>query len=255
MRAAFGSISGESLVYVVPGDLASISVTPESLTVQAGSTAMIHATARDEYGNQLYGAWLDVHSERGGIMVVRDMGTYISYSAPTVAGSDTVTVSSGDISKTVQITVSPGILYRIVVPTSLVLEPGQEVLITVHGLDIYGNEVSLEGLTWSCSLGSLDPAQDGLSAIFTAGSDAGAGNITIAAADGTAARIPVFIKGDPRTLVDDLTSGPAIALLMLVIVLAGILLVLFMKTRGGGNGREPSGPETSEPPQSGPGTG
>ncbi|MBN1677094.1 MAG: hypothetical protein JW880_01005, partial [Candidatus Thermoplasmatota archaeon] len=254
VMASVASASAEVEVEVVPGAIAAISANPASFSIQAGSSAMVIATAVDEFGNLISSALISVGSERGALAVVREGSAYIWYVAPTAAGTDNITLSSGVVSRTVQVTVVPGALDRLVVsPANLSLKTDEEAVVSVRGVDIFGNPVSLGDVDWACSLGTIQPSQDGLSATFSSGDDGSSGHITIESG-GMSATVPVYIDDGPRTLADDLTTGPALALLLLVIVLAAILLILFMKSRGaGGSGREPSDPGVQEPPQSGPG--
>lgn len=173
-----GSICADASVIVTTGPLATITITPSPTTLAIGATQQFTAVGKDSHGNilSMTTAWSVVES--GGTI---DAGTGI-FTAGTSAGTftNTVQATSGSISATASVTVSPGALLAITVapsPDSLAI--GAERTFTAVGHDSHGNVVAITP-TWSVTSGGGTIAIG----VFTAGTVAGTFTNTVRASVG-----------------------------------------------------------------------
>ncbi len=227
--ATVGSVSKSAAVEVVPGPLASIVVSPTSITIQVGSMTSLVASAEDQYGNEIDGASFAWSTTRGSITPISTNGPVAMYTSPTTPGTGVITVTSGSVTETIDVTVVVAALDRLVVtPVAVSLEGGEEATLSVVAVDLYGNAVSAGTITWSTTIGTVQASPSGASANFSAGHSAGSGTITVSAG-GKNATVVVTVTEGPETLVDQLSSGPSIALLIAVIILAALVVLLFMR--------------------------
>ncbi|MGQ9586806.1 MAG: outer membrane protein assembly factor BamB family protein [Thermoplasmata archaeon] len=257
ITASIGSVSKSVYAKVVPGALASLTVSPSPLTVPAGSVVTLTAEAEDEYGNTIGDVDVSWTATRGTISPLSMEGTMALYLVPTAIGSATITATAGTVTETVSVTVTSGAIDHLIVsPDALGLKTGGSASLSVSAVDIYGNEVSVPLFSWTTTIGTVTPAADGSTADFDAGNKEGSGTITVTAG-GKSASVAVSVSGGPQTLGEKMSQPSSIALLAAVIVLALIVLLLFMKNQQlgkklaeGGKGVEPEKPaEKQEPPK------
>lgn len=104
IRAAVGDVSDDATItvnaVVDPPALETITVSPATATVTAGSTQQFTATQLDQYGEPI---------ETVPVIWSADTGTIDEaglYTAPGAAGSDTVTATVGEVSGTASVTVT-----------------------------------------------------------------------------------------------------------------------------------------------------
>ena len=227
-----GSVSAAAEVTVVPGPVASITVTPSGLSVVAGGMESVEVIASDSHGNVVEGLVYSWTSTIGTVVPVDS--SHAVFIAGNEAGSGTVTVTNGSHSMTVSATVTAGPLaYIVVEPTVISVDAGANASLTAKGYDAFGNEVS--GLTFVWTLSDLS-----LGDIVTAGTHAanatyeasggGSGTITVSSG-GVSAQVGVLIKEKTGTLA---AAAPILALIAIVLAVAVMLLVTLMLWRSRG---------------------
>ena len=179
VKATSGSISGTATVIVTTGPLASITVTPNPDTLAINGTQLFTAVGRDVAGNVVVitPTWSVVAS--GGTIT-----TAGSFTAGTVPGTflNTVKATSGTLSGTADVVVTPGPLASITVtPTPVTLAINGTQQFTAVGKDSSGNVVAITPV-WSAVSGGTIITGTGL---FTAGTVPATFNNTVKAAVGT----------------------------------------------------------------------
>ena len=150
VQATSGAISGTASVTLTGGVLASITVTPSTMSLSAGGTQAYTAVGHDAGNNvvAITPAW-SVAAGGGTI----DAGTGL-FTAGTVAGTftNTVTATSGAISGTATVTVVPGALTNLTIsPSSKSLAVNATQQFTVVGTDANNNVVPVVSPTWAVS--------------------------------------------------------------------------------------------------------
>ena len=177
--ATSGSISGSATVTVVPGALASITVTPNPVTLPITGTQQFTAVGTDASGNVV--AITPTWSVVAGGGAINGSGFF---AAGTTAGTytNTVTATSGSITGTATVTVTTGPLATITIspnPGSMVTNGSQQ--FSAVGTDASGNVLAIS-VTWSVVAGGGTISGTGL---FTAGFTAGTFTNTVRAASGS----------------------------------------------------------------------
>jgi hypothetical protein len=181
VTATSGAISGTATVIVTPGPLATITITPNPITMAIGpATQQFTAVGRDAGGNVVAFAptWGVVAG--GGTISVTGLFT----AGPTVGTyTNTIRASSGSLAGFATVVVSTGSLASITVtpnPVSLLQNVGTQQF-TATGTDAGGNTVLITP-TWSVVAGggAIDPN----TGIFTAGAAAGTFTKTVTATSG-----------------------------------------------------------------------
>jgi hypothetical protein len=200
VRASVGvcssAIFGYASVTVLPGTLASMTISPANPTLAIGATQEFTAQGHDSYGNivTVTPSW-SAMSSSGTINASTGM-----FTAGTLAGTvpSAVTATSGAISSSTSVTVSPGTLASIVVtPASVTLAAGATQQYVATGKDAHDNSVAIEPV-WSVAVGGGTVNSEGL---FTAGSTGGTFPNTVTALSGA-------ISGSASVIV---TAAPPLA--------------------------------------------
>jgi hypothetical protein len=179
--ASSGSVSSSSTVIVTAGGLASITVAPDTVSVAVGGAQQFVAVGKDAHGNVVdipNRVWSVAHG--GGTIDTAGLFT-AGTTANTFANS--VTATSGSISGTASLTVTPGPLASISVsPSSSPLAIGAQQSFTAVGYDDFDNVVPIAP-TWLVlgGGGTIDT-----SGVFTAGTVAGTFTNTVVARVGAA---------------------------------------------------------------------
>jgi hypothetical protein len=173
--ATVGSISGRASVTVVGGPAATITVTPNPVTLAADATQQFSAVVKDASGNVLTTAPNWSVAAGGGTI-----GATGLFTAGPTAGSypNTVTASVGSIAGTASVTVTGTVLASVAVtPNPGVVPTGGTQQFTATGRDVHGNVVAFTP-SWSVQAGggSIDAA-----GLFTAGTVAGTFGNTVRA--------------------------------------------------------------------------
>ena len=205
VTATSGTTSGAATVNVSAGALASITLTPSSANIQVNGGQQFTAVGNDATGNvvSITPSWSVV---AGGGSIDASTGIF---TAGTVAGTftNTVTATSGAISRTATVNVTAGSLATITIapnPVSLVISTTQQ--FTAIGKDAGNNVVSITPVWSIIAAGGGIDASTGL---FTAGTTAGTFTNTVAATIGTiqgAATVNV-VAGALASI--DVTPNPA----------------------------------------------
>jgi len=191
VTASVGSVSASVSVTITPGPIASIAVSPSSLSVSAGSSATLIATAMDAFGNAVTDGTLTWSATAGTLLQLTADGRLALYTAPTTAGTVTITVSSGSVTQSVAVTVTAGPAASITVTGPSTVAAGGAATYTATVSDAYGNVLSGVSVAWSASAGTISSA-----GAFTAPTTAGP--VVVTAAFG----------GRQATIFVDVTAGP-----------------------------------------------
>jgi hypothetical protein len=140
-----GSVTGVATLAVTPSALASLSLTPPTASVSAGTAQSYAVTGADAYGN----TWGDVTSASsftiapatGGSATGASCGTNGSCTA-TAAGDYTVTATDGGVTGTAGVTIVPSSLASITVsPGTASAAAGAALPYAATGADTYGNSL------------------------------------------------------------------------------------------------------------------
>jgi len=179
VRASVGSLAGFATVVVTTGALASITVTPNPVSMQTSGTQQFTAVGQDAGGNNflITPVWSVVS---GGGAINANTGVF---TAGVAAGAVTVQATSGLISGTAAITVTlaaPVLATITVVPNPVTLLANATQQFAAVGKDASGNVVAITP-TWSvaASGGTI-----GLTGLFTAGATTGTFTNTVTATSG-----------------------------------------------------------------------
>jgi outer membrane protein assembly factor BamB len=175
-------------LYVKPGALDHITLSPASATIVAGGSQAYTVQGFDSYGNA-------VGINSFAIAIAPD-GSCTNGCSATKAGPHTVTAAAGGKSATASLTVSAGPLASLTVsPATATLVVQQSQVFAASGADAYGNAVTIATPAWSVSSGtpgSISPTT-GLTTTFKASdSNTGTGSVN-AAVNGIIGSAPVTV--------------------------------------------------------------
>ncbi|MBA2688449.1 MAG: DUF3494 domain-containing protein [Gemmatimonadaceae bacterium] len=174
-------ITASSTVIVTAGPLATITVTPNPVTLPISATQQFTAVGKDAFGNvvAITPVWSVVS---GGGTINATSGLFTAGTTPGTF-ANTVKATSGTISGTATVTVTVGPLATITVtPNPVTLGSGTQQTFTAVGRDAAGNIVPVTPV-WSVvnGGGTINAA----SGVFTAGSTAGTFDNTVRATSGS----------------------------------------------------------------------
>ena len=175
-----GSFSASVSVTITAGPLATVEVSPSTVSLAGGATQQYTAVGKDAHGNlvTITPAW--TVAAGGGTID----GTTGLFTAGATAGdfTNTVTATSGAVSGTASVTVTSGALTSITVsPSSQSLAAGAQQQFTAVGHDANNNVVAITP-TWSIAAGG--GTIDASTGLFTAGTTAGTFTNTVTATSG-----------------------------------------------------------------------
>ena len=180
VRASVGTIAGLATVNVIAGPLASITVTPNPMTLQTGATQQYTAVGKDAGGNvvAITPAWAVING--GGTI---DAGTGL-FTAGTTAGTftNTIQATSGTLSGTATVTVTPTLTAIIVTPNPDTLNANGTQQFSAAGRDAANNPFAITPVWSVVNGGGTINAATG---VFTAGTVAGTYTNTIKATSGS----------------------------------------------------------------------
>lgn len=135
-------------ITVIPIPVASVAVSPDSATLEVGSTRQFSATARDASGNVLTGRAFTWSSSAAAVAAVDSSGV-IRAVAP---GSATITATSEGQSAAATVTVVPVPVASITVsPDTATLEPGATLQLEATTRDASGVVLTDRTVTWASS--------------------------------------------------------------------------------------------------------
>ncbi len=138
-----------AMVHLIPGELASLEVTPASVSLKAGQQQQFTVKGFDAYHNEVV---ITPHwTATGGTMSAT--GLYVAEKA----GNQTinVSVSGSPVNGTATALVTPGALTQIIVmPDKVNLSPGEKQQFSAKGFDAYKNNVTINP-DWSTNGGEI----------------------------------------------------------------------------------------------------
>ena len=178
--ASSGAVTSSSTVTVTAGGLASITVAPDTVSLAIGATQQFVAVGKDAHGN-VVDIPNRVWSVAAGGGTIDTAGLFTA-GTPAHTFAHTVMATSGSISGTASVTVTPGPLASITVsPPSSNLAIGAHQSFTAVGYDDYDNVVPIAP-TWLVvgGGGTIDT-----SGVFTADTVAGTYTNTVVARVGS----------------------------------------------------------------------
>jgi hypothetical protein len=203
VRANVGTIAGYQTVTVTTGPLATITVTPNPVTVQTSATQQFTAVGKDAGGNVLSisPTWSVVNATAG---TINSSGLFTAGTTPGTY-ANTVKAQSGSVSGTATVTVStlaPVLTTITVLPNPANLTTGQTQQFSATGLDQNGNPIALTA-TWSVVAGG--GTINATTGLFTAGILTGTFTNTVQATSGAVngnATVVITSGATPPPLVD-----------------------------------------------------
>ncbi len=192
-----GGLTTTATITVTVGPLATITVTPNPVTLAINTQQQFTAVGRDAFGNivAITPVWSTtnppgtINASTGLFTSGTTLGTY----------PNSVKATSGTISGTATVTVIAGPAATLVVtPETTTLAPGGTQTFTAVGRDAGGNVVPINP-TWTVvNGGGTVPANSmGTTVVFTAGSTAGTYTNTVRAAQGSLADSSTVIVTAP----------------------------------------------------------
>jgi len=162
---------------VTSGPLYHINISPTYTTTPIEGTISFTCQGKDEYGNDIEGVIYTWESMFG--TFTPSQGTSTIFTAGTLAGIGTISVTSGLITAIGTIEILPGTLaFLSIFPSPATITAGATLTLTAQGKDEYGNDIEGVIYTWESMFGTFTPSQ-GTSTIFTAGTLAGIGTISV----------------------------------------------------------------------------
>ena len=152
VTGTLGSLSASAMLNVTHSLASSISLTPKSTTISAGTSQTFIATASDNNGNTWDVSNLTSWNVSTGAGGSWSNNTYTSAEA----GIWTITGTYGNISSTASLTVGYCLTFKILIsPKTSTLTAGSSEAFTAEASDIYGNVWNVTSLTtWSIDNGA-----------------------------------------------------------------------------------------------------
>jgi hypothetical protein len=206
--ATVGSISSASSVTVTAGALASITVTPETVTVAVGETQHFVAVGKDIHGNVL-----PIPDRVWSVSSGGTIDTSGTFTAGGTAGSfpGTIHVMSGSICADASVIVTTGPLATITItpsPVTVAIRATQQ--FTAVGKDAHGNVIAI---TPAWSVVASGGAIDASTGLFTAGAVAGTFTNTVRVSSGAiAATATVTVPAGPLESITVTPSPQSLAI-------------------------------------------
>ncbi|MHB1862020.1 MAG: ice-binding family protein, partial [Gemmatimonadaceae bacterium] len=192
VQASNAGIKGTATVIVTPGPLASITLTPNPVTLNVGAAQQFTAVGKDVTGNVV--PMTPVWSLVAGGGTINGAGLFTAGTTPGTY-TNTVKVTSGSISSTATVLVTAGPLATITVtptPATMAIAGAQQ--FTAVGKDLGGNVVAISP-TWTVVAGGGTLSNAGL---FTAGNTTGTYTNTVRASSaGIAGFATVIVTSGP----------------------------------------------------------
>ncbi|MGE3616220.1 MAG: Ig-like domain-containing protein [Gemmatimonadales bacterium] len=159
VTAAGGGRSVTITVNVVPVPVATVTVSPASGDLVVGERTVLEAVLRDSRGQPLDGRIVTWTSSNPAIASVSDRGE-VAGLAP---GQVTIAAASGGHTGSALITISEAPAQRIALsPAAFSLLVGQSLPLSIVVIDALGNQLGVEGVTWSSSAPQVATVADGI---------------------------------------------------------------------------------------------
>jgi uncharacterized protein YjdB len=173
ITASTGGKSGTSTINLIAAPVASVTAAPTSVSLTAGQTSQLSATAKDQYGDVITTDPVSWSSSNNGVAKVSSSGLVTAVAT----GSATITVTIGGMQATVDVTVSQVAVATVTVaPTAVSLTGGQSSGLTATAKDGSGNILTGRSESWSSSNTGVATASS--SGVVT-GAAAGSATITV----------------------------------------------------------------------------
>lgn len=206
ITAAAGGASANAAVTVSAGTVSTVSVSPGSASLVAGSTQQFVANLTDNTGSAVSGQTITWKSSDASIVSVSSSG--VATAAHT--GSAVVTATTGAVSGQSTVTVSAGALSNVTItPASGTVQQGNTMQLAASFTDVAGNPVPATSLSWTSS-NTADATVTG--AGLVTGMGAGTANVT-ATANGKSKSAPITVTATAPPTLSSLTLSPASATL------------------------------------------
>jgi trimeric autotransporter adhesin len=182
IKASAGGVSATIGATVNAAPVASIALSPASITGVAGNTMQVSAVLKDASGNTVAGQTVSWASSDATIANVSSSGLVTLKKQ----GSTTITASDGSISATVAVTVNATPVAAIALsPTTVTGVPGNTAQLSAVPEDASGNAMSGVSLTWTSSNTAIATVSSGTVTLVKQGTAtitvAGAGVVATAA--------------------------------------------------------------------------
>ncbi len=176
IRAAAGGVIGTALVTVVLVPVSSVVVTPPTARLPSGGFVQLATIISDRDGNPLAGRLVVWSSSDQSVAVVSSSGRVQSVSP----GSATITATSGGVSGTSEVTVTPGVAVTLqVTPASPALTVGETLPMLATVRDAQGNVITGDSISWAT--GDVNVATVSGAGVLSA---VAVGTVTVTATDG-----------------------------------------------------------------------
>jgi uncharacterized protein YjdB len=148
--------SGSAAVTVKPVPVATVTLDPTSVTLEAGDTATLVATTKSTDGTVLTGRPVTFSSDNVSVARVSSDGV-VTGVAP---GAATITATSEGKTATATVTVQPTVAYVVVSPSSTSLRRGNTVQLSATAYDASNNVITGRTVTWASSDDHLATVSD-----------------------------------------------------------------------------------------------
>ena len=194
VQAAADGIEGHASLSITPGEAATATLSPQSLSIGAGGMQAFTVTAADSCGNEMIASPTWTVSAGGSI---DQEGLYTAGCTPGVYANSVKADVDGVIVQTGVSILNGAVESLTISPTEASLGPQEQETFTATAKDTCGNSVDVDP-AWSVVAGGGSiGADDG---VFTAGEDIGAFTDTVrATADGVEAFASVDVHGGTIT--------------------------------------------------------
>jgi uncharacterized protein YjdB len=168
-----GGQQGHSTITFIAAPVATVTLSPTTVTLNSGQTSQLTATAKDQYGDVVTTDAATWNSSNTSVATVSSSGLVKAVGS----GSASVTVTIGGVQATASITVAQASVASVTVaPTTLSLTAGQSSGLTATAKDGSGNVLTGYPATWTSS--NTGAATVSTSGIVT-GVAAGTATITV----------------------------------------------------------------------------
>ncbi len=207
--ATVGGIQGKATVTVLPGPVATVTVTPASATLAPNGTTTFSAQVQDSSGNVRTGdtvTWKVANAAAGSIT---QTGVFTASGAAGTYGN-AIEASVGAVKGAASVTLNPTALAQVLItPTSTPLRANGTLQFQAQGKDVNGNLTPV-AVTWSVLHGGGAISATGL---FTAGTVPGTyvDTVQATAAGGLSATATVIVQPGPVVLVEVSPTHPELA--------------------------------------------
>jgi trimeric autotransporter adhesin len=193
--------TGTSTINLIAAPVATVTLSPTSVTLNAGQTAQLTATAKDQYGDVITTDVASWSSSNTSVASVSSSGLITAAGS----GSATITVTIGGVSANASVTVSQAAVASVTVaPTTLSLTAGASSGLTATAKDANGNVLTGYPATWSSSNASAATVSS--SGVVT-GVAAGSATITVTIS-GKSATAAVTVAAAQQQTVATVTVAP-----------------------------------------------